>query len=217
MVIVSSFRGMAGEASDPGPYRASVRPVGGGSRAASGEVPWALVPPTSLDHWLPDPAVCTHHRCRSAAAPDRLWEVANELRLSDARTLGRLVRWRIPGVGGDQSFRELLSDYPFCVLDEGDHYSLSGLAGRIWTLQRDYPRLEGPEAFRSWSEPGTVRVLLATWVEADGDGSVIVSEARVAPVDRRAAVRLRSLWLVIGVFERLIGGEALALAADRAA
>jgi hypothetical protein len=171
----------------------------------------------ALDDWLPDPAVRTHHSRRSAAQPDRLWEVANEMRLGDTRTLGRVVRWRIPGVGGEQRFRELLSDYPFCVLDQGDHWSLSGLAGRIWTLQRDYPRLDGPEAFRSWSEPGTVRVLLANWVEPDGDGSVIVSEARVAPVDRRAAVRLRSLWLVIGVFERLIGGEALALAAERAA
>jgi hypothetical protein len=216
MVIVSSLRDMAGEASQRGPYRASVRPMGGGSRAASGAVRCALVPPTSLDDWLPDPAVRTHHSRWSAAAPDRLWDVANGLRLSDTRTLGRVVRWRIPGVRGNQSFRELLSDYPFCVLDEGDHWSLSGLAGRIWTLHRDYPRLGGPEAFRSWSEPGTVRVLLANWVEPDGDGSVIFSEARVAPVDRRAAVRLRSLWLVIGVFERLIGGEALALAAERA-
>jgi hypothetical protein len=61
-----------------------------------------------------------------------------------------------------------------------------------------------------------VRVLIANWVDGDGDGSRIVSEARVAPIDRRAALRLRSLWLVIGMFERLIGGEALALAADGA-
>ena len=32
-----------------------------------------------------------------------------------------------------------------------------------------------------WSEPGTVRVLIANWVEPDGDGSTIVSEARVSP------------------------------------
>jgi hypothetical protein len=216
MVSISSLRDMAGEASQRGSYRASVAPMGGGSRAASGAVRCALVPPTSLDHWLPDPAVRTHHSRKSAAAPDRLWGVANELRVADAHTLGRVVRWRIPGVDGDQTFRELLAHYPFCVLDEGERWSLSGLAGRIWTLHRDYPRLDGPEAFRSWSEPGTVRVLLANWVEPDGDGSVLVSEARVAPVDRRAAVRLRSLWLVIGVFERLIGGEALALAAERA-
>ncbi len=176
-----------------------------------------MLHPTTLDAWLPDAAVHTHHRRRSDADPDRLWSVANKLRLGETRTLGRVVRWRIPGVDGRQTFRDLLAEYPFCVLDEGEHWSLSGLCGRIWTLQRDYPRLDGPDAFREWSEPGTVRVLLANWVEPDGGGSVIVSEARVAPIDRRAAVRLRSLWLVIGVFERLIGGEALALAAERAA
>jgi hypothetical protein len=170
----------------------------------------------ALDHWLPDPAVRTRHRRRSSADPQRLWTAAVGVRLADTRSLGRLVRWRIPGVRDDQTFRELLADYPFTVLDEGERWSISGLCGRIWTLQRDYPRLSGPEEFREWDDPGTVRVLLAHWVEPEGDGSALVSEARVAPVDRRAAMRLRSLWVVIGVFERLIGGEALALAADRA-
>jgi hypothetical protein len=170
----------------------------------------------ALDDWLANPAVRTRHRRRSSADAERLWAAAGSVRLSDARTLSRLVRWRIPGVGADQSFRELLRSYPFAVLDEGEHWSISGLCGRIWTLQRDYPRLDGPEEFRAWDEPGTVRVLFAHWVEPDGDGSTIVSEARVAPVDRRAALRLRSLWVVIGVFERFIGGEALALAAERA-
>jgi len=62
-----------------------------------------------------------------------------------------------------------------------------------------------------------VRVLLGHWVEPDGDGrSELVSEARVQPVDRRGALRLRVLWAVIGQFERLIGTEALAIAARRA-
>jgi hypothetical protein len=161
----------------------------------------------ALDDWLANPAVRTRHRRRSTADADRLWAAAGAVCLSDARTLSRLVRWRIP---------DLLRSYPFAVLDEGEHWSISGLCGRIWTLQRDYPRLDGPEEFRAWDEPGTVRVLFANWVEPDGDGSTIVSEARVAPVDRRAALRLRSLWVVIGVFERVIGGEALALAAERA-
>jgi hypothetical protein len=170
----------------------------------------------TVDDWLPHPAVRSRHRRRSAADAERLWTAAAGVRLADTRSLGRLVRWRIPGPGDEQTFRELLAHYPFCVLDEGEHWSISGLCGRIWTLQRDYPRLAGPEDFRAWSEPGTVRVLFAHWVEPDGDGSVLVSEARVAPVDRRAALRLRSLWVVIGVFERRIGGEALALAAERA-
>jgi hypothetical protein len=175
------------------------------------------VPSPDLDAWLPDFSVHTRHTRRTAATPERLWEAANEVRMSETSSLGRLVRWRIPGTRADQTFGELLAAYPFCVLDEGERWSVSGLCGRIWTLQRDYPRLDGPEDFRAWSEPGTVRVLIANWVLADGDGSRIVSEARVAPVDRRAALRVRSLWVVIGVFERLIGGEALALAADRAA
>jgi hypothetical protein len=169
-----------------------------------------------LDLWLPDPAVRIRHRRRSWASPDRLWAAAHAVRLADTRTLERLVRWRIPGIPAGQTFRGLLAEYPFCLLEDGERSSLSGLCGRIWTLQRDYPRLDGPEAFRTWHEPGTVRVLFAHWVQADHDGSEIVSEARIAPTDRRAALRLRSLWVVIGVFERLIGAEPLAAAVARA-
>jgi hypothetical protein len=169
-----------------------------------------------LDAWLPDPVVRTHHRRTSQAPPAMLWATAREVRLCDTRSLGRLVRWRIPGVKATQTFHGLLAAEPFVVLDAGKTWSLSGLCGRIWTLQRDYPRLAGPEAFRGWDERGTARVLFAHWVEPDRDGSAIVSEARVGAVDRSAALRLRSLWLVVGMFERLIGAEALALAAARA-
>jgi hypothetical protein len=170
----------------------------------------------ALDDWLANPAVRTRHHRRSSADAARLWTAARSVCLSDAGTLSRLVRWRIPGLRTDQTFREMLANYPFCLLDEGEQWSISGLCGRIWTLQRDYPRLDGPDDFREWDEPGTVRVVFAHWITPDGDGSSIVSEARVAPVDRRAALRLRSLWVVIGVFERLIGGEALALAVEHA-
>jgi hypothetical protein len=170
-----------------------------------------------LDDWLTGAAVRTRQRRRAAAPPDVLWAAARDVRLSETRTLGRLVRWRIPGTDADQTFRGLLAEYPFVVLDEGERWSMSGLCGRIWTLNRDYPRLDGPEAFRAWEEPGTVRVLFAHWVRPDGDGaSEIVSEARVAAVDRAADVRLRSLWMLVGVFERLIGAESLELAVGRA-
>ena len=170
-----------------------------------------------LDDWMARPVVRTRHRRRAAAAPDALWDAASGLRLSEAGRLGRLVRWRIPGTAPDETFRGLLAEYPFVLLDEGERWSMSGLCGRIWTLTRDYPRLDGPDTFRTWDEPGTVRVLFAHWVEADGDGrSAIVSEARVAPVDRSAEVRLRSLWMLIGMFERLIGAESLELAVARA-
>jgi hypothetical protein len=173
--------------------------------------------PATLDAWLPDPAVRSVHREDAAVDAQRLWEAAHEVRLADTRRLGRLVRWRIPGVPTGQTFHGLLAEYPFVLLDAGPTWSISGLCGRIWTLQRDYPRLSGPEEFRAWTRRDTVRVLFAHWVEDRGPGSsTLVSEARVAPTDRRAALRLRSLWLVVGVFERLIGAEPLALAAARA-
>lgn len=158
----------------------------------------------------------SRHRRTAAAPAAALWDAANHLLLADTRRLGALVRWRLPGTPAEQSFSGLLEHHPFVVLDRGDGWSLSGLCGRIWTLAPDYPELETPEAFRAWSAPGTVRVLFAHWVEPDASGSAIVSEARVAPVDRGAAIALRSLWLIVSPFERLIGAEPLTLAAQRA-
>ena len=170
-----------------------------------------------LDAWLPDPHVRTRHRRSAGADPDRLWHAAETIRLRDAPALGRAVRWRIPGTSSDLSYRDLFRRYPFVVIAEGPRWSISGMCGRIWTLRRDYPRIEGAEDFLSWDEHGTVRVLLAHWIEPDGPGrSALVSEARIKPVDRRAGFRMRALWAVVGHFERLIGGEALRIAAQRA-
>jgi hypothetical protein len=169
-----------------------------------------------LDAWLPEPQIRTRHRRSAAAAPADLWRSAESVRLRDARTLGRMVRWRIGGVDPSTTFRELFARHPFTVLDEGEGWSVSGLVGRIWTLQADYPVLGSPEEFRGWRERGSARVLFAHWVEPEVAGSRLVSEARVAGTDRVAALRLRAMWPVVAPFERLIGGEALSLAARRA-
>ena len=170
-----------------------------------------------LDAWLGTPAVRTHHRRAAAAAPEDLWERATEVRLDETRSLGRLVRWRIPGLARELTYHELVRGDPFCVLEEDHHLLITGLCGRIWTLARDYPRLDGPDAFAGWDAPGTVRVLFAHWVREAGDGRAeIVSEARVQPVDARSALRLKALWAVIGRFDRLVGAEPLELAARRA-
>jgi hypothetical protein len=91
------------------------------------------------------------------------------------------------------------------------------MCGRIWTLRRDYPRIEGAEDFLAWDERGTVRVLLGHWIEGDGPGqSALVSEARIKPVNGQAGLRLRALWAVLGHFDRLVGGEVLRVATRRA-
>lgn len=174
--------------------------------------------PSDLDAWLPAPEIATRHQRAAAVDPDALWAAARGVRLDETRTIGRLVRWRIPGVPPDQSFMGLLATEPFTVLDEGEHHSISGLCGRIWTFTRDYAELSGPDDFLAWQEPRTVRVLFAHWVQAavDGGGSTLHSEARVGPTDKIATMRLRALWLAVGPFERLIGAEALSAAVARA-
>jgi hypothetical protein len=175
------------------------------------------MPQERLDAWLASPAVRTHHARAAAATPAELWRCATRVRLEDTGTLGKLVRWRIPGLRAGLTYHELFRAYPFTVLDEDEHGLVAGLCGRIWTVARDYPRLDGPEAFRAWDEPGTVRVLFAHWARPAGDGRAeLVSEVRVQPVDRAARLRLRALWGVIGRFERLVGAEPLAQAARAA-
>ena len=171
----------------------------------------------SLDDWLPDPQVRTRHERTAQATPDGLWRAAETVQVCDAPMLGRIVRWRIPGTPRDMPFRDLFRCYPFTVLAEGERWMASGLCGRIWTLQRDYPRIDSPQDFLAWDRPGTVRVLFAHWIEPASDGqAAIVSESRVQAVDRRAGLRLRALWALIGRSERLIGAEALRVAARRA-
>lgn len=171
----------------------------------------------TLDAWLPDASVRTRHRRTAATGPDELWAAAAQIRLSDTRRLGRMVRWRIPGLEPTLRYHELFRGYPFVVLEESEHELVSGLCGRIWTLARDYPQLPDADAFAGWSEPGTVRVAFAHRVASDRNGRAeIVSEARVQPVDGRARVRLKAVWAVLGRFEPLVAAEPLTLAVRRA-
>jgi hypothetical protein len=169
-----------------------------------------------LDSWLDNPQIRTHHRQEAGVPPEALWAAASEIRVGDAPRLGRLLRWRIPDTPADRLYRDVFRRYPFVVLEEGEDWSVSGLCGRIWTLRRDYPSLDSAQEFREWDEAGTVRVVLGHWIEAGEDGSALVSEARIEPVDRRARWRVRALWSTLGRFQGLIGREALTAAARRA-
>lgn len=163
-----------------------------------------------LDPWLPDLSLRVVHRRQSTASADQLWLAARQLRLRDTRLLGRLIRWRIPGVAADSSFDELFRSPPFTVLDQADRWLVSGLVGRIWTLRRDYPILEDPAEFRRWSSSGTAKVVYAHWVQADERGcSALRSETRVAAFGAQGQLGLASIRPLIRAFEHLVGSDAL--------
>jgi hypothetical protein len=171
---------------------------------------------STLDSWLPGAAVRTVQRRSASAAPDALWSAAGSIRLADTRRLGRMVRWRIPGLDRTLRYHELFRTYPFVVLEESACGLVSGLCGRIWTLARDYPTLADAAEFAGWNEPGTVRVAFHHRAFAVDGGAEIVSEARVEPVDARARLRLKAVWAVLGPFAPLVASEPLELAARRA-
>ena len=171
-----------------------------------------------LDAWLANPALRVSHRRESSAPAERLWEAASGVRLSDTRLLGRLVRWRIPGLPANLTFDELFRAQPFIVLDEEPGRVLvSGLVGRIWTLRRDYPELSDPEDFRRWDTPGTARVLFANWIEeTPGHRATIHAEARVETIGAQGRVGLAAVRPLVGAFGSLIGSDGLEAAIRRA-
>jgi len=177
-------------------------------------------PPTpDLDGWLPNPSIRVAHRRESDAPPDRLWDAARSIRLSDTRLLGRLVRWRIPGLAPDLAFDDLFRSPPFLVLSEDDHRVLvSGLVGRIWTLRRDYPQLGNPEEFKNWSTSGTARVVFANWIETASPDrrSAICAEARVQPIGVQGRLGVAAVRGLVNAFGSLLGSDGIEIAARRA-
>ena len=163
-----------------------------------------------LDHWLPDPAVRITHCRQSTADPDRLWQAARSVKLTDTSMLGRLVRWRIPGIDAAASFDELFRNPPFVVLEDHEIGLVSGIVGRIWTLRRDYPDLAAPEDFEDWSARGTARVAFGIWVDpVDGGGAALTSETRVQPIGAQGRIGVAAVRPLIRAFQNLVGTDGI--------
>lgn len=169
-----------------------------------------------LDAWVPDGSLRVAYSRESRASPERLWRAARELSLSDTGLLGRLVRWRIPGLPAMVTIDELFRDPPFTVLAEDELSLVSGLVGSIWTLRRDYPRLRNPDEFRTWDRRGTARVVFAHWVEPNQRGAVLSTEVRVQPLGNRGRIGLAAVRPIVRRFGSLVGSDGIA-AAVRAA
>ncbi|MBV8991372.1 MAG: hypothetical protein JO372_22665 [Solirubrobacterales bacterium] len=170
-----------------------------------------------LDRWLAEPAIRITHRRDSSATPESLWEAARGVRLTDTMLLGKLVRWRIPGVPAGISYDELFRSPPFVVLVEGEQLLISGLVGRIWTLRRDYPQLTAPEEFIAWSRRGTARVMFANWVaRSDGSRTALCSETRVQAIGSQGRIGLAAVRPLVSTFHHLVDSDGMATAVRRA-
>jgi hypothetical protein len=180
------------------------------SRTASASLP--------LDDWLPHCHARTHHARRSRATPERLWHAAREVRVHETRTLRPIIAWRLGryAPAGDAPMRRVLDSHPFQLLAEQGMVSVSGMAGKLWSLGDTFVRFDDAAAFRAWAEPGFCKVVVRHEVRPDGRGSAIDSEVRIWCTSRGAQVRFRPFWAFIGPFSRFIGSELLSAATRRA-
>ena len=174
-------------------------------------------PRPDLDAWLERPTLRVSHQRESSATAEQLWAAAQQVRLSETALLGRLVRWRIPGLDPSARFDQLFRQPPFLVLEDGERALVSGLAGRIWTLRRDYPELGSPEEFRDFSQRGTARVVFANWAEPAGEGRArLCSEARVEAIGAQGRVGVAAVRPIVRAFQNLVSSEGIAAAVRRA-
>ena len=174
--------------------------------------------PASLNNWIPHCHIRLRHARTSRAPPERLWQAASELRLTDTPTMRRMIRWRLGSHApdADTTYRELFRSGIFMLLEEGDLFSVSGVAGRIWHPSGEYARLESPADYREYDRPGTAKVALLTCVREHEGGSQIVSESRVEVHGLRTRMLFRGFWTMIWPFSRYVPHEVLAAAVRRA-
>ncbi len=158
------------------------------------------------------------HRRTSRATPDRLWEAAEQTRIRDTRVLRPLIGARLGphAPAADTTFRELFRTDIFTLLEEGDRYSISGVAGCLWAPRGEYARFESAADYRQYERPGRAKAAVLTAVREHERGSEIVTEIRVWCTDRGAEMRFRSVWLVVSPFMRFVRMELLRAVARRA-
>jgi hypothetical protein len=137
----------------------------------------------------------------------------------ETRTLRPIIGWRLGryAPGADVPVRDVLAAHPFHLLAEQGMVSVSGMAGKLWSLGDTFVRFGSAEEFRDWEEPGFCKVAVRHEVRArDGGGSEIESAVRIWCTDRGAQLRFRPYWAFIGPFSRFIGSELLSAATRRA-
>jgi hypothetical protein len=172
----------------------------------------------SLDPWLPDYQVRSLQRRASSADPDRLWQAAAETEIRDTRMLRPLIGARLGphAPPAHTTFRELFRSGIFTLLEEGDHYSISGVAGCLWSPRGEYASFESAADYKEYEPPGRAKAAVLTQVREHERGSEIATEIRVWCTDRSAWLRFRPVWLLVAPFMRFVRMELLRQVARRA-
>ena len=165
---------------------------------------------TLLDEMLPRYDVHEVHRKLVPAPPARTYAAAagvtgREVRLAAPLMAVRGIPGRLRSRGGPRRrdaalpLLEAFQRGGFIQLGEDPGRELVlGAVGRFWQLSPETVALDGPQAFRDFSEPGYARVAFNLLVTPDGrHGSCVRTETRVAGTDPQGSRMFRRYWVVI--------------------
>jgi hypothetical protein len=107
----------------------------------------------------------------------------------------------------------------FVVLDDrpGEQLVL-GVVGRPWQLRGDgLDTLDGPQAFRGYSRPGSVRAAMDFTIEPAARGTRLSTETRIAGTDAAGTRTFRRYWRIVHPGSALIRRDLLHAVRSRAA
>jgi hypothetical protein len=166
---------------------------------------------TALDRVIPTPALVEVDSIDLEVAPARAWEVIRHGDLGASplvralfavRTLPDRLAGRATGPVALQidDMRSSPEHPGFQVLaDDGRSEVVVGAIGKVWHLQIPFVHVTDADAFRTFAEPGNVKVAWALRVEARGEvGSRVTIEVRVDATDGDSWARFRRYFALIG-------------------
>jgi hypothetical protein len=150
------------------------------------------------------------HEARVHALPEKVYEAIEQVRVGEIRFVRPLMAIRsLPArLGGHDSQppspdRPILEDATsssfLYLAREPPHEIVVGTVGRFWRMRgRASPRVESPEAFVAFSEPGCARAAMNFAIEDLGDGwSRVTTETRILGTDAAGRRLFATYWRLI--------------------
>jgi hypothetical protein len=185
----------------------------------------ATVPARLIDGFLPDWDFREEHSRRIDAPPSEvraallaltlrelpLGGVMMALRLAPAAIVSR--RWPR---GLDRPLIELLLEFGFVELANGDDEMVVGAVGQFWRLREETVPLADAEAFVRFTEPGFAKGAMNFRVADEGGATRLTTETRVQATDDRARRSFRPYWIPVRSVGGLMRREILRAVARRA-
>lgn len=156
-----------------------------------------------IDEFLSRSHIESRHERRVAALPERVFEAALELDVSDSRIVSTLFRLRgLP----EQALRlRDLTRLGFSELArEENREVVFGLIGQPWRLSGNLQAVP-TEGFGKFAEPGYAKVVWNFYVSPLGDTTTLIStKTRIFCTDEASRRRFSHYWMVVGPFSGLI-------------